>query len=118
MEIRDEYERMDSGGMDADRLLRRLGASRKLTGFRYAEYMVEQVRADPERIRLITKRLYPDTGRTFRVTPGSVERDVRTLVQYCGARGDRAFFSRVACVPLRYPPSNSEFIDMLAAYLR
>ena len=47
MEIRDEYERMDSGGMDADRLLRRLGASRKLTGFRYAEYMVEQVRADP-----------------------------------------------------------------------
>ena len=32
MEIRDEYERMDSGGMDADRLLRRLGASRKLTG--------------------------------------------------------------------------------------
>ena len=50
--------------MDAERLLRCLGASGKLAGFPCAAYMVEQVREDPE------------------------------------------------------PPTNSEFIDILAAFLR
>ena len=66
--------------MDAERLLRCLGASGKLAGFPCAAYMVEQVREDPERIRLITKRLYRETARKFRISPSSVERDLRTLV--------------------------------------
>ena len=40
-----EYERDASQTpLDAERLLRLLGVSGKLTGFRYAVYMVEQVR--------------------------------------------------------------------------
>ena len=54
--------------MDAERLLRCLGASGKLAGFPCAAYMVEQVREDPERIRLITKRLYRETARKFRIS--------------------------------------------------
>ena len=53
-----EYERDASQTpLDAERLLRLLGVSGKLTGFRYAVYMVEQVRDQPENMFLITKRL-------------------------------------------------------------
>ena len=44
-----EYERDASQiSLNAERLLRLLGASGKLAGFRYAVYMVEQVRDQPE----------------------------------------------------------------------
>ena len=54
-----EYERDASQiSLNAERLLRLLGASGKLAGFRYAVHMVEQVRDQPENMLLITKRLY------------------------------------------------------------
>ena len=104
--------------MDAERLLRCLGASGKLAGFPCAAYMVEQVREDPERIRLITKRLYRETARKFRISPSSVERDLRTLIRSCWEQPDRSFLEHVAGRALSKPPTNSEFIDMLAAFLR
>ena len=86
-----EYERDASQTpLDAERLLRLLGVSGKLTGFRYAVYMVEQVRDQPENMILITKRLYPD----------------------------HSFLNLIAGAELRQPPTNSQFIDILAAYLR
>lgn len=61
-----EYERDASQTpLDAERLLRLLGVSGKLTGFRYAVYMVEQVRDQPENMFLITKRLYAQTAEHF-----------------------------------------------------
>ena len=101
-----------------DRLLRRMGASGKLRGFLYAVHMIERVRDDPEALRLITKRLYRETARKFHASPVSVERDVRTLIRSCWLRGDPEFIREVTVVPLPYPPTNSEFIDMAAAYLR
>ena len=77
-----EYERDASQTpLDAERLLRLLGVSGKLTGFRYAVYMVEQVRDQPENMILITKRLYAQTAAHFQTTPSCVERNLRTLIQ-------------------------------------
>lgn len=54
-----EYERdAEQTPLDAERLLRLLGVTGKLSGFRYAVYMVEQVRDQPDNVLLITKRLY------------------------------------------------------------
>lgn len=61
----------------ADRLLRSIGASGRYTGFDYAVYMIEQVVDSQESIRLITKRLYPETARHFGVKPHSVEHALR-----------------------------------------
>lgn len=69
-----EYERDASQTpLDAERLLRLLGVSGKLTGFRYAVYMVEQVRDQPENMILITKRLYAQhkRRRIFRPRPAA-----------------------------------------------
>ena len=72
-----EYERDASQiSLNAERLL-------KLAGFRYAVYMVEQVRDQPENMLLITKRLYMQTAEHFNTTPSCVERNLRTLIQSC-----------------------------------
>lgn len=104
--------------MDAERLLRGLGVTGKLVGFRYTMFMVEQVLEDTNRILLITKRLYPDTGRHFGVSAISVERAVRILIRTCWERNDHSFLEHIAGTTLEHIPSNSEFIDMLAGYLR
>ena len=44
--------------LTAERLLRSLGTTGKLAGFRCTVYMVERIQEDPEQLQLITKRLY------------------------------------------------------------
>lgn len=107
-----------NGTLDAERLLRLLGLSGKLSGFYYAVYMLEQVREKPECILLITKRLYRQTAQFFRTSSGCVERNLRTLVQACWRQPDHGLLERIAGHPLSQPPTNTQFIDMLAAYLR
>lgn len=104
--------------LDAERLLRLLGATGKLVGFRYTIYMLECIVADPSRILLITKSLYPDTARQFHTSAVSVERALRTLIQICWLQADHRALDHVAGMYLRRMPTNSEFLDILAAYLR
>lgn len=104
--------------MNAEQLLRRLGISGKLHGFYYAAYMIERVVADPTEILFITKSLYPETAKHFRVSMNSVERNVRTLVDVCWSEGNRAFMEEMAGAALERKPTNGSFIDMAAAYLR
>lgn len=98
--------------------MRCLGVTGKLVGFRYTIFMVEQVAEDPERIQLITKRLYPDTARRFGVSADSVERAVRKLIHVCWEQTDRSFLEQIAGTALKHKPTNSAFIDMAAGYLR
>ena len=100
-----EYERDASQTpLDAERLLRLLGLSGKLTGFRYAIYMVEQVRDQPENMFLITKRLYAQTAEHFRTTPSCVERNLRTLIQRCWNYPDHSFLNLIAGAEFRHSP--------------
>ena len=107
-----------NGTLDAERLLRLLGLSGKLSGFYYTVYMLEQVREKPECILLITKRLYRQTAQHFHTSSGCVERNLRTLVQACWRQPDHGLLERIAGHPLSQPPTNTQLIDMLAAYLR
>ena len=102
----------------ADRLLRSIGASGRYTGFDYAVYMIEQIVSSQESIHLITKRLYPETARHFGVKPHSVEHALRTLINTCWAYVDRDALNEIAGRPLMQAPSNAEFIDMMAAYIK
>ena len=104
--------------LDAERLLRLLGVSGKLSGFYFAVYMLEQVQEKPEYVLLITKRLYKQTAPQFHTASGCVERNLRTLVQACWRQPDHSLLDHIAGCPLSQPPTNSQFIDMLAAYLR
>ena len=104
--------------LDADRLLRLLGVSGKLSGFYYAVYMLEQVQQKPDHVLLITKRLYKQTAQHFETTSGCVERNLRTLVRACWRQPDHTLLDQIAGRPLRKSPTNMQFLDMLSAYLR
>lgn len=104
--------------LDAERLLRLLGVSGKLSGFYFAVYMLEQVQEKPEYVLLITKRLYSQTAQYFHTTTNCVERNLRTLVQACWRQPNHSLLERIAGHPLSQPPTNAQFIDMVAAFLR
>ena len=91
--------------LDAERLLRMLGAS-------------ERVRDNPEYVQLITKRLYRETAQKFDTSSSCVERNLRTLIQTCWKYPDHSFLDLITGAPLMQAPTNTQFIDMLAAYLR
>lgn len=104
--------------LDAERLLRLLGVSGKLSGFHFAVYMLEQVQEKPEYVLLITKRLYNQTAQYFHTNTNCVERNLRTLIQACWRQPDHSLLERIAGHPLSQPPTNAQFIDMVAAFLR
>ena len=51
-------------------------------------------------------------------TRSCVERNLRTLVQACWRQPDHSLLECVAGSSLTQPPTNTQFIDMLSAYLR
>lgn len=104
--------------IDAERLLRRLGCTRNLRGFPYTVYMVERIKDDPEAASQITRRLYPETAARFGVSGAAVERNLRTMVRHCWARPDHTLLEHIAGGPLCYCPTNAEFLDMMADFLR
>ena len=115
----DDIVVLDTGSTDGTpQLLRSLGATGKLAGFRCTVYMIERIQENPEQLQLITKRLYRETGKKFGVSAASVERNLRTLIHFCWSRTDHSFLAHIAGTDLRTPPTNSEFLDMLASYLR
>ena len=99
--------------LDAERLLRMLGASGKLAGFRQAAYMIERVRENPKYVQLITKRLYRETAQKFDTSSSCVERNLRTLIQTCWKYPDHSFLDLITGAPLMQAPTNTQFIDCL-----
>lgn len=104
--------------LTTERVLRALGVTGKLLGFRYTIYMIERVMESQDRILLITKSLYPEAARHFGVTASSVERALRTLIHVCWERTGHSFLEHIAGTPLGRVPTNSEFLDIVAAYLK
>jgi len=104
--------------MDAEQLLRDLGATGNLKGFRFAAYMIELAERDPDSLLSLTKRIYPEAAKHFHVTAASVERNLRTIVRVCWTRGNRDFLNEVSRTRLNCQPTNGMFLDMTADFLR
>ena len=100
------------------RLLRSIGASGRLVGFKYVVFIVYMIMQKPDERYWITKCAYPDTAREYHVRPSSVEHAIRTVIASCWDRYDHSDLNRVAGIELEKMPTNSEFIDILVSYLR
>lgn len=98
--------------------LRRLCLPGHLRGYNYLAYMLFQVIPNPDRLMMVTKDLYPDTGRRFAVSAASVERSVRSSVSKCWSSEGRDVLDQMACRHLSECPTSSEFIDIVADYIR
>ena len=103
---------------DIAKLLRSIFASGRLVGFNYFVYIVYNILQKPDEHYWITKCAYPDTAKYFQVRPASVEHAIRTVIASCWDRYDHSDLNRIAGIELENMPTNSEFIDILVAYLR
>ena len=92
-------------------LIRRLGANSKYKGYFFVAEAVKISMGDQYKPLRITK------ARKYRSTPTNIEHDIRTMVNVCW-EGNKKLLDEIAGYPLEYKPTNSEFIDMLAYYLR
>lgn len=104
--------------LTTERILRALGVTGKLLGFKYTLYMVDHLMESEAGVQRVTKSLYPETARHFGVTASSVERALRTLIHVSWERTDHSFLEHIAGTPLSRIPTNSEFLDMLVAFLK
>ncbi|WP_253288319.1 sporulation initiation factor Spo0A C-terminal domain-containing protein [Blautia sp. MSJ-19] len=98
------------------RLIRQLGMTSKYKGYYYvAEAVMMSMELQDYPIK-ITKDIYPYLAKKFKSTPVNIEHDIRTVINVCWT-ANKESMDRIAGYPLRYRPTNSEFVDMLAYYL-
>ena len=98
------------------RLIRQLGMTSKYKGYYYvAEAVMMSMELQDYPIK-ITKDIYPYLAKKFKSTPVNIEHDIRTVINVCWT-ANKETMDRIAGYPLRYRPTNSEFVDMLAYYL-
>lgn len=103
----------DDSQQRIQQLLHRLGVTENYTGFPHTVYAVQLSIDDPDRLQLITKRLYPDVARRYGVTWQAVERDIRTVVSVAWT-ADPALLSELAGRELAGKPNNASFLSILA----
>ena len=98
------------------RLIRQLGVTSKYKGYYFlAEAVKLSVEMQGRPIK-VTKDIYPTLARKFKSTPVNIEHNIRTVLNLCWSSGKETLNS-IAGYSLRYKPTNSEFIDILAYYL-
>lgn len=85
-----------------------------LLGYHYLVYAVEQVAADPLRIKGITKDLYREIARYYHRKVSSVERNIRTAIIACWNSEGKEKLGEMAGYHLTERPSGSVFIAIVA----
>lgn len=98
--------------------LRHLRIPGHLRGSSYLAYMLGRAVPNPDQLHLITKNLYPDTGRHYGATIASVERGVRNAVRSGWEKGGRDVLEEMADTPLERCPTVSEFLHIVSDYIR
>ena len=96
--------------------IRKLGATSKYKGYYFVAEAIRMTMEFQERPMKITKDIYPYLAKKFKSTPVNIEHDIRTVINVCWT-ANKETMDRIAGYPLRYRPTNSEFVDMLAYYL-
>lgn len=98
--------------------LRKLHITGKLIGLRYLVYAIAETVKDPNRTQLITKDMYPEIARKFGTKDTRVERTIRSAINNCWRNSNREQLDEMAGYHLERCPTNIEFIDLVATYIR
>lgn len=93
----------------------RMQAGKRYKGHECLLCAVRLCMEDERALNSITKSLYPAVAKALRLTRGSVERNIRYLIEKCW-RDHAAYMQELAGYPLYRQPTNAEFIDILVRH--
>lgn len=99
----------------------RLGIPAHLKGYNYIRSSVMKCIEDPEVATSVTKLLYPDIAKEFKINSSKVERSIRNAIEIGWLRGDSSIQDKLfgySNLDEGERPSNSEFIAILADNIR
>ena len=97
-------------------LVKTLGIMPKVKGYYYIIEAVELIRKKLGNPIVVTKDVYPLVAMKYYTSTECVERVIRTTIHNAWVHNKRAM-DRVAGYPLRFNPTNKEFLFMLADYI-
>ena len=98
-----------------------LGVPAHLRGYRYLREAIIMSMDDMELVGSVTKLLYPEVAKKFRVTDQKVERGIRNAIEVSWDRGNKDAFKDIfgyCAQEGRIRPTNSEYIARLADKVR
>lgn len=98
--------------------LRGLGLTSKYQGYQQLAEATKIVLEHDEFMLNVTKNIYPEVALRMKVTPQSVERNIRTAIEVCWRQSGPETFSKIAGCRISKIPTNAEFIDMFAFYIK
>ena len=97
--------------------LRSLGITNRYRGYRCVITDITLVLENEERMRSVVSDVYRETAAVCGCSWYAVERNIRTVVHRAWLVNPQRL-SKMAGYPLDGPPTASEFIDILASYIR
>lgn len=103
---------------EIQKFLREIGINNTYLGYYYVTYAIQLVIDDETKLILISKWLYPDVAIKFHTSVSCVERNIRTVIQTIWEHGNLELLETAAGCKLRDKPTNSEFISIIASYIR
>ncbi len=98
-------------------MLHSFGIPPHIKGYKYLCYGIMKVVENPELITYVTKCLYPEIAKKFHSTTSSVERAIRTSIEYASLKVRSKPMYECFSYSLnseRGKPTNSEFIATVA----
>ena len=98
-----------------------LGVPAHLRGYQYLREAVMMSVEDMELVSSVTKLLYPEIAKKYRVTDQKVERGIRNAIEVSWERGNAESFKEIfgySAGEGRTRPTNSEYIARMADKVR
>ncbi|MCD7855290.1 MAG: sporulation transcription factor Spo0A [Clostridiales bacterium] len=109
----------DAGTKSVTTLLRDIGITPNLKGFRYLRLAISMVVENEAVIETVTKVIYPGIAKEFKTTPVRAERAIRHAIETAWERDGGETMKKVFNLPNNIKrPTNSEFIGLAAEYLK
>lgn len=97
-------------------LLRRLGITANYTGFFQLACAIQLCMAQPERLLMITKWVYPDVAKQYKTSWTAVERNIRTVIGVAWKQ-ERPFLEHLAQRKLPGKPGAAQLMAIIAYWL-
>ena len=97
-------------------LIKVLGIMPKVKGYYYINDAVEIIKQRGEEPLLITKDIYPEVAHKYGTSPECVERAIRTSINNAWSN-NKEIIDQIVGYPLRFRPSNKEFLFMVSDYI-
>lgn len=98
--------------------LRALCITGKYVGLPHLVSAIRRMVVAPDKVKRLTKELYPEVAREFHSSSYGVEHAIRTAINICWDRGGRETLDKMIGRHLTERPTNCEFIDQVANYIR